>query len=60
MEYCMQFTSPYFSKGILALEAVQRRFIKFITRKKALSHEESLSRIANALCMTMRHGLNEN
>jgi len=45
LEYCMQFWSPYLRKDILALEGMQRRFIRLILELRGLDYEERLSRL---------------
>ena len=45
LEYCVQFWAPYLRKDILALEGVQRRFIRLIPEMRGLDYEERLSRL---------------
>ena len=42
LENCEQFWAPYLRKDVLALERVQRRFMRMIPGMKGLTHEERL------------------
>ncbi|XP_069771309.1 uncharacterized protein [Narcine bancroftii] len=43
LENCVQFWSPYLRKDRLALEAVQRRFIRLMPKMRGLTYEERLN-----------------
>eukprot|EP00061_Rhincodon_typus_P004523 g22800.t1 len=42
LEYSEQFWAPYLKKDVLALERIQRRFMRIIPRMKGLTYEEYL------------------
>ena len=45
LEYCVQFWSPYYRKGIIKLERVQKRFIRMLPGLESLSYKERLNRL---------------
>ena len=45
LEYCVQFWSPFLRKDVLALEGVQRRFIRLIPGMSGLMYEGRLTRL---------------
>eukprot|EP00061_Rhincodon_typus_P010855 g35452.t1 len=44
MEYCVQFWSPHYQKDVVALERVQKRFIRMLPGMEGISYEERLEK----------------
>ena len=42
LEYCVQFWSPYYRKGIIKLERVQKTFTRMLPGLDGLSYKERL------------------
>eukprot|EP00061_Rhincodon_typus_P001905 g16096.t1 len=47
LEYCVQFWSPYLRRDLLALEEVQRRFIRLMLELRRLEYEDRLIRLGS-------------
>eukprot|EP00061_Rhincodon_typus_P001620 g15291.t1 len=45
LEYCVQFWSPHYRKGVEALEKVQRRFTRILPGMEGRSYEERLRKL---------------
>ena len=45
MEYNVQFWSPHYQKDVEALEKVQKKFTRMLTRMEGISYEERLEKL---------------